>query len=798
MGSTHPSSPKQPPEPPGESAAASSHVPELEAKLVDSVVKRTQILCLPALLPVIDQALRANRDPAGAQSVVDWLALEPSLALRVLDATAGKTPTCPERRPAGLEPRVAALGQAFVRTILLSAARASVAARRLPIPVEALVGYWSHSTFSAFIARALAEAAAYESPEEAHLAGLLHDLGSLMLLTAVPHTFQSLVGEKTIAGAGGIPEQAGRLGTIHAEIGARFLDGLDLPFYFRDAILLHHAPAVELAGTHPLVRIVRSAESLSRQPASECKRGLAADLMGIPMASVQAALARAGREFEATLRTLGLATATPPAGQDEDVISESILETRALTDTLVGRVVEEAGRWAEQVPAEPGRPARMPDEPPVTPAMTAPATEAMGASLLEEVLEEMVRLEATVALQALDDVPRSLAEASPLFTALAGVKRFLLFAPAEDDETAWPGWRVDAGQTRRFELSLPLSLAQSIVARAAREGTTVVSYEAGSVRRLVGLDLQIARALGAEAIAVVPLKAAGPAARGVLVLPVLPQQVGGFEQALPLLEDVARRIAAAAERERRGARAGSDPKGQSAVEAQQSSLRLIHEARRLLCAIQASLETARHGASAGENLGKALEGVGRDIDRLAQLLERIGEPGKKIVPEPEPVDLNRLVEECLRVHRDGLFTRHRIQVELNLDEHLPPVLADAGMLRQVLLELMKNASEAMTDGGRLRVATADLVNHEGAMMVEVTVADTGPGMPPEKVATLFSLPGAAPSGQGEGLADCLALVKTMGGHLTCHSRLGLGTTFRILLPRRVQDDGKRLSSPAVP
>ena len=69
-------------------------------------------------------------------------------------------------------------------------------------------------------------------------------------------------------------------------------------------------------------------------------------------------------------------------------------------------------------------------------------------------------------------------------------------------------------------------------------------------------------------------------------------------------------------------------------------------------------------------------------------------------------------------------------------------------------------------------------------MVEISVADNGPGMPPEKVAALFADPeaGADASGRGVGLPTSLGVVKTMGGHLLCRSRLGEGTTFSILLP----------------
>ena len=75
-------------------------------------------------------------------------------------------------------------------------------------------------------------------------------------------------------------------------------------------------------------------------------------------------------------------------------------------------------------------------------------------------------------------------------------------------------------------------------------------------------------------------------------------------------------------------------------------------------------------------------------------------------------------------------------------------------------------------------------------MVEISVADNGPGMSPEKIAALFreSEAGEGARARGIGLATSLAVVKSMAGHLLCRSRLGEGTTFAVLLPRTVAAD----------
>ena len=147
-------------------------------------------------------------------------------------------------------------------------------------------------------------------------------------------------------------------------------------------------------------------------------------------------------------------------------------------------------------------------------------------------------------------------------------------------------------------------------------------------------------------------------------------------------------------------------------------------------------------------------------------------------------------EDLLLLYGEALFAQKKIALSPMLDASILPISCDEEGLKQVLLNLLINASEALSSGGQALVCTSDHVNYEGQLMVEISVADNGPGMPPEKVAELFAASGAETRDamRGVGLPTSLAIVKAMGGHLVCRSRLGEGTTFAILLPRTVGAD----------
>jgi len=163
------------------------------------------------------------------------------------------------------------------------------------------------------------------------------------------------------------------------------------------------------------------------------------------------------------------------------------------------------------------------------------------------------------------------------------------------------------------------------------------------------------------------------------------------------------------------------------------------------------------------------------------VLDEIGKPQQESTPHVRTVELNRIIEDLLTLYSEPLFGQKQIVLSPMLDESILPISCDEEGLKQVLLNLLINASEALSSGDQVMVCTSDNVNYEGRVMVEISVADNGPGMSPEKIAALVAE--AEAGTRGIGLPTSLAVVKSMGGHLLCRSRLGEGSTFAVLLPR---------------
>ncbi|MCB5175747.1 PAS domain S-box protein [Microvirga lenta] len=171
--------------------------------------------------------------------------------------------------------------------------------------------------------------------------------------------------------------------------------------------------------------------------------------------------------------------------------------------------------------------------------------------------------------------------------------------------------------------------------------------------------------------------------------------------------------------------------------------------------------------------------AGRVIRHLREFVSR-GESGRHIESLP------KLIQEASALALVGAKEKG-VRVSYRFDQDAELVLADRIQIQQVLLNLIRNAIEAMQDSTRreLVVATA-LPENDG--MVEISVADTGPGIAPEITEQLFQpFVTTKKNGMGVGLSICRTIVEAHGGRIWVESRTGEGTTFRFTL-RMVKEE----------
>jgi C4-dicarboxylate-specific signal transduction histidine kinase len=183
-----------------------------------------------------------------------------------------------------------------------------------------------------------------------------------------------------------------------------------------------------------------------------------------------------------------------------------------------------------------------------------------------------------------------------------------------------------------------------------------------------------------------------------------------------------------------------------------------------------------------ETAGKVATQVERasEVVRRLRALVRLDQSGRA------PVQLGRVVEDALSLARPDL-ERNEVRVRVELDYDLPPVLVDLLQIEQVLLNLMRNAVDAMKECGQQRGTIVIAAKRSGRTEVEVTLTDTGPGFPPELLGDRFPpFSSTKVDGFGVGLALSRSIVEAHGGQL--HTRGGPhGAVVQFTLPVAASD-----------
>jgi PAS domain S-box-containing protein len=174
---------------------------------------------------------------------------------------------------------------------------------------------------------------------------------------------------------------------------------------------------------------------------------------------------------------------------------------------------------------------------------------------------------------------------------------------------------------------------------------------------------------------------------------------------------------------------------------------------------------------------QAVQVLDKEIDRLDQVVKRFLDFTRPMDVRLEATQLAELLKEVLEIAKPQL-EKSNIQIAQLLPIDVPEVYVDRALLKQAVLNLVLNASEAMPNGGQLR-----LVLSRRGEMAEITVGDTGKGIPPENQQKIFQLFFTTrPGGSGIGLASTFRIVQLHNGSIDFTSEVGRGTTFRIELP----------------
>ncbi|MBV9862344.1 MAG: PAS domain-containing protein [Alphaproteobacteria bacterium] len=222
---------------------------------------------------------------------------------------------------------------------------------------------------------------------------------------------------------------------------------------------------------------------------------------------------------------------------------------------------------------------------------------------------------------------------------------------------------------------------------------------------------------------------------------------------------------------------------------------VAHDFNNLLTVIMGNIERLQSLLPEGESgpIARAAGNVLHGAERGAELTQRLLAFSRRQPLEPKPTDLNQLMSHITELLRSTLGAS--IAIETVMQPQLWLASVDPNQFENAAVNLAVNARDAMPEGGRLLIETANLsvpgvaaspVEVEEGEYVAIAFSDTGHGMAPEVLERVFEpFFTTKPTGQGTGLglSQVYGFVKQSGGNIRIHSKVGFGTTVKIFLPR---------------
>jgi HD-like signal output (HDOD) protein/signal transduction histidine kinase len=693
---------------------------------------------------------RCQSDDCGIAALAQLVSYDPGMSARLLKVASSAAYSRGGNVPS-LERALSTIGLNMARTLLMTESIYQTFNQMSPDKGFSLHQFWKHSIRTAIASRLVAMHLKYVEVEEAYLAGLLHDVGRLALLTVAPQEYGVHFFSADDSGLCALEDRI--LQITHPEAGAWLIGQWNLDSFMADSVLYHHEPLARLQSGHPLVHIVALADMLTNLDGGEAQSASAAQQSGLSVAQIEALRKAIDQELQKVANFLQIDLTLP-----DPVISRVQLEPLANPQFAASQKLQSAVRDM----AIAGNASRM------------LADQEGEAGCLDAIVQAA--------------------------TALFDLSDAMVFRLGADGKALLPT-RAEVAGRRLSGLALPLDKGGSL-AGVIKSGKVVCISQSD----LAAIEEeQLLRVFGQSAVVGIPM---GGDASAILVGAFPAFQVATMMQRSAMLTQFGQQAGAALQSAIAASSAaatsalGSAVLVESAAEAhstaddlRMASRRIAHEVNNPLAIMKNYLAVLNRKLGKNAAVEDELTILGEEIDRVSRLVNEAGDT------PPEPIaqraDLNSAIGRTVKMFQESGTIPPEIQMSFRRFPQAIEVAIDPNHLHQMLLNLIKNAIEAMPGPGRIDITNWGTVVRDERAYAEIMVRDNGPGIPPEVYERLYS-PVRTKKGnehQGIGLNIVYDLVTKCGGRIICRSDDG-GTLFEILLPviEQNEDAGDRPSN----
>lgn len=600
--------------------------------------------------------------------------------------------------------------------------------------------FWLSSITCAIFARKIAKKLDYNSPEEAFLAGILLDIGTLVLWTHFQKSYLKIL-RQPIPPAQRISLEKELMGANHCEVGAWLIKEWNLSDYISDAVYFHHDDKDNLIHRHPLTRIIYGAHCMADaflQGKASVDKTLK-DIFDFTPAEVNRIIKGTKEEIL-------------------DVASSIDIQLDFPDDTA--HVIEDSEEKQKEL-----------------------AQEVQRISLLNGTLQNLISADnmntilgiAQQGLQIIFDVSKIV-----FFLHESGTRD--LRAMATDPETA-----------HRFKsVRLCLKKDHSLISRCFDKKATLDSFDILANEPQTSSDGKIIGLLDSEGMLCVPL-IAWRKTIGVILIGLSKNSCIHVLNRIKVLTMLANYIAMSLHVDhikRNQMKVKYDERMATYVQFAQN---IVHEVNNPLSIIKNYLKILAMKLPAQSEAINDLKILDEEISRVSHLIVKLHHFSKPSIKHSDPIDVNEILSKLVGIFTKAVLGPARITVRLDADPTAPKIVTDSDLLKQVFINLIKNAAEAMPDGGIIVIRTQNVqsgpdqlnpVTNDIIRGIKIIICDNGPGIPDHIMPRLFEPFNSSKrmGHTGLGLAIVHNIIKELSGTIHCKTTKGTGTSFIIYLP----------------
>lgn len=685
---------------------------------------------LPQLPQVMLKLVKAcGNDKSSSEDLAHIISADPSLTSKLLQIIGSSYVNLP-KEVSNIKTAVVYLGLETIRNIAISSAAMHFFSLSKKLPEFDMAQFWYHSYKCGVIARKIALENNFSDPDDFFLAGLLHDIGRLVLMQTFPTEYQALLqtdsSEKELLNG-----EMDLFGADAPQISSLLFSHWNLNSLASDAVLFINEPVDKIREEVSYIKTVYMANILSGpDPMEEIPQLL--PLTGIPEDRV---------------------------GQ---IAVEAEVEVLGMAKSLGIRLVPGRDREAEQ----------------------GIALEIKDLSLVYGTLENLLNAK---------DIPSVLDIVQKGLKIVFNVPRVFFFL-LDGEKTMLTGDCNPGDKNYKIvsRIALPMSNASSMLVKSLKTGTIQTQFQSARDAQSAISDIRIIRLLETKGGYCIPI-ACGGRGMGVMVLGVDPDLARNLDGNRGLLKLFSKQAGMCLQNIGFNQEYARDMNEKKMEAYATLTDKVIHEINNPIAIIKSYLETLSLKLPDKHPAQDELSVVEEEISRVSVLLEGLSSFSRPKIGGFEAIDINQLCTGIIEILKKSILLPRQIQASIRMDSAIPSIKTDRNGLKQVIINLVKNAAEAMENGGKIELQTRLLPGSAKILIdekkklpgsIEIRIQDNGPGIAPGIMEKLFEPYNSSKKGKnsGLGLAIVHSIVKELNGRVTCDSNRGRGTCFSVYLP----------------